>query len=255
MDGYSYRHLAQRLQLPNALPGPHHCIGTARAVTDVVFRSLRAKCTAAGGTLSMREVEDLYANIIGSFSSGYDMFETVHHNCMAASLGIAEMPFARDRILATLLRAGGEKSARHAFALQVEFLGPIWLGRFFDGFAQFVRQHHCNNADIRLINAYVDAAASTPNSHLSIEQLLQQDAVHAVLHECVQPFAPTGAPNAMAKPVCDAINANTAAKSHIAEPHVSKITEDQARRFLRMLPRELQVALTPPAPASQALVS
>ena len=61
--------------MSNALPGPHHCIGTARAATEVVFRSLRAKCAAGGGTLSQHAIEELYANIIDSFSSGFDLFE------------------------------------------------------------------------------------------------------------------------------------------------------------------------------------
>ncbi len=241
--------------MSNALPGPHHCIGTARAATEVVFRSLRAKCAAGGGTLSQHAIEELYANIIDSFSSGFDLFESIHHNCMAASLSIAEMPFDRDRILATMLRACGEKSARHVFALQLEFLGPTWLGRFFDGFAQFVRQQFCGNADIRLINAYVDLAAASPDGQLSIEQLLRRDAVQAVLHECILPFAPTDAPEQMAKPACDAINAYTAAKSLITEPHVSKITEDQACRFLSMLPHQLEVALKPVPAMPEVLVS
>jgi hypothetical protein len=241
--------------MSNALPGPHHCIGTARAATEVVFRSLRAQCVAAGGTLSQHAIEELYANIIGSFSSGFDLFESIHHNCMAASLSIAEMPFARDRILATMLRACGEKSARHVFALQLEYLGPTWLGRFFDGFAQFVRLEFCGNADIRLINAYVDAVAAASDRQLSIEQLLRRDAVQAVVRECILPFAPTAAPEQMAKPACDAINAYIAAKSLITEPHVSKITEDQACRFLCMLPHELDVTLKPAPAVPEVLVS
>jgi hypothetical protein len=241
------------LQVSKTLPGPHHCIGTARAVTEVVFRSLRAKCAAHGGTLSQHELDELFTNIIGSFSSGFDMFESMHHSCMAASLSIAEMPFARERILATMLHACGEKSARHVFDLQLAYLGPTWLGRFFDGFAHFVRQEYCRNADIRLINAYVDTAAASPNGQLSVEQLLLQEPVRNVLRECILPFAPAGTPEQMAKPVCDSINASAAAQTHIVEPHVSKITEDETLRFLRMLPHELHVKLTPAA--AESLVS
>jgi hypothetical protein len=86
------------------LPGPHQCLSISRTVTDIVFRGLRAQCAAGGGNLSLQELDSFHSKIIESFSSGFDLFELKHHHCMAASLGKATMPFARSKILSTLLR-------------------------------------------------------------------------------------------------------------------------------------------------------
>ena len=64
--------------MSDELPRPHHCIGTARAVTEIVFRGLRAECAASGGTMSLVEIENFYSRIIDSFSSGFDLFELRH---------------------------------------------------------------------------------------------------------------------------------------------------------------------------------
>ena len=84
--------------MSDELPGPHHCIGTARAVTELVFRGLRAECAASGGTMSLVEIENFYSRIIDSFSSGFDLFELRHSRCMDASLSRAAMPFARSTL-------------------------------------------------------------------------------------------------------------------------------------------------------------
>ena len=121
--------------MSEALPGPHHCLSTARAVAEIVYRSLHAQCVARGGNLSVEDLERCYAEIVESFSSGFDLFERRHFQCMSASLSTADMPFARDRILATILRACAEPAARQAFPQQVEQWGELWLSPFFAGFA------------------------------------------------------------------------------------------------------------------------
>ena len=97
--------------MSDELPGPHHCIGITRTVTDVVFRGLRAQCAAGGGNLSLEELDSFHSKIIESFSSGFDLFELRHHHCMAVSFGVAPMPFARSKILCTLLILLSQKVA------------------------------------------------------------------------------------------------------------------------------------------------
>lgn len=224
------------------LPGPHHCIGAARAVTDLLFRGLCARCASSGGSLSLGELEEFYSTFINRFSAGFDLFESMHQHCMDASASTAANPLARDKILATLLRACGEKAARHAFSLQIDEFGSTWIDKLFDGFAEYVRQHMCVNADTRLIKAYVDAAAIL-KTRLSIEKLLTQDAVQCVLRECVIPSDPTGALEPVAKQVSDCVNDHIAKQAGIAGPQLSKITEDQARSFLMLLRLKVKVAL------------
>jgi hypothetical protein len=232
----------------NPLPGPHHCIGTARIVTDIVFRSLRAKCAASGGSLSLGELESYYAQIINSFSAGFDIFELRHHNCMDASLSTVEMPFARDKILATLLRACGEKSACAAFSVQIERSGAEWIGQFFRGFAQYVRQQIHTNIDGRLVNAYVEAA-TIPKIDLTIAELLRQKSVRHILLECVAVFETVDLSESLVKKVSDCVNHSIAEQKKIGTPHPCKVTEHEMHRFLALLPRQFRAALNA-APAA-----
>jgi hypothetical protein len=228
--------------MSEALPGLHHCIGTARTVTDIVFRSLRAQCAAGGGTLSVDEINKLHSTIIDSFASGYDLFELRHRRFMGASLSLAAMPFARDKILATMLLACGGQCAQHVFALQVEHLGDMWISQFFDGFAQYVDRYVCTNAHARLTDAYVETAL-TPKIVVSVYELLKREAVRSVLGDCLTSFETPGAPEEMAKQFCDSINDYTASRYRVAGPHVTKITEDQATRFLKLFPHQATMVL------------
>jgi hypothetical protein len=223
--------------MSDTVAGPHHCIGAARAATELVFRSLRALCASSGGTLSLSDLETFQSKFIASFSSGFDLFESIHRNCMDASASTAEMPFARDKLLATLLRACGEHAARHAFSVQVETLGSVWIEQFFDGFAQYVLQHVCASADIRLINAYVDTTVASKTT-VSIETLVAQHAIRNVLAECILPFDIPGVPESMTKRITNFINDHVATLRHISGAHLSKITEYQVCSFLTLLPRD-----------------
>jgi hypothetical protein len=228
--------------MSEAQPGPHHCIGTARTVTDIVFRSLRAQCTASGGTLSLGEIDTLQSTIIDSFTSGFDLFELRHRQCMGVSLSLAAMPFESGKILSTLLFACGEQCAQHVFALQVEHLGDVWISQFFDGFAQYVERHVYTNARARLTNAYVETAL-IPKIVVSVEKLLKREAVRSVLRDCIVPFEAPGAPAGAAQQFCDSINDCSAGRYRVAGPHVAKITEDQAERFLKLFPRQARMVL------------
>jgi hypothetical protein len=228
--------------MSDELPGSHHCIAIARTVADVVFRTLRAQCSASGGNLSLEDLERYYSQILYSFSSGVDLFELRHHNCMGVSLGIAEMPLARSKILATLLRACGEQSARAAFALQVKLLGTEWIGQFFASLAEYVRQHVHSNIDGRLINAYVETAM-IPKMKLTIRELLNQEAIKGALIDCVTTFETPGEPESMVKEVRDWVNHSIASKRTVGGPHPCKVTEDETRRFITLLPRQLRATL------------
>ena len=158
------------------LPGPHHCIGNARAVTEIIFRGLRAQCAASGGDLPLEALDGFYSKFIESFSSGFDLLEVQTSPFMDASLGIAPMPFARSNILATFLRGCGEKSARAAFSFQVERLGMEWIDHFFRSLAHYVHHHVPINIDARLVDAYVHTA-TMPKVTLTISELLKQEPV------------------------------------------------------------------------------
>jgi hypothetical protein len=201
---------------------------------------------ARGGALSVEDLERCYAEIVESFSSGFDMFEQRHFQCMSASLSTADMPFARDRILATILRACAEPAARQAFPQQVEQWGELWLSPFFAGFAQYIR-HLCVDADARLIAAYIDAGLSR-RVKISLAELLKHKIVQNVLRDCARPFAEQPVPQAMVRQVCDSLNSYSPLPDGAAEAQAGKLTDEQVQNFLGLLARQI-AALAPPEPA------
>lgn len=220
------------------LPGPHHCIGTARSVAEIIFRSLRAQCIANGGTLSLEEFDSFYSEIIASFSSGFDLFELRHRRCTTASMRAPEMPFARDKILSGVLRACGEGTARAACSLQVQQLGEKWIGELFDGLAQFAYSNASADFDTSLINAYVDTATK-PGIVVTFAEVLKRTAAHGTLSKCAAAFERAAKSDSLTKTACSCVNNTIARQRGIAGPHIGKITEVQARYLLELLAEKL----------------
>jgi hypothetical protein len=228
--------------MAEACAGPHHCIATARSVIDIMFRTLRARCTSNGGNLSLGELERFYPEFIGSLSAGYDMFELGHQRCMDASTSLADKPFARGVILATLLRACGERSALRAFSIQIEHCGPEWTHQFFEDFAHYIRTRMRTNVDLRLIDAYVDVAAM-PKMKISVSELLKHESIQVVLRECLLPFEEPKALEVNTKQLCDFVNDLGSRARGIGEADISKITEEQTRSFLTLLSSEFRLVI------------
>lgn len=227
--------------MPSDLPGPHHCIGTARTVMDVAFRTLRAKCVARGGNLSLEELDKYCAQISESISSGFGVFELRQYSCMCASMGTAEMPFARDKILATLLCACGEQSARAVFSLQINRFGAQWIGELFDSLAKFVHGHVHGDIDTRLIKAYVETAA-IPKIKLTIKELLKREAIKNALCESITVFEMPGAVDLSVRELTNAVN-QSFAKRNFKDSSPCTVTEVEMRRFLILLPQQLRATL------------
>jgi hypothetical protein len=227
--------------------GPHHCIGTARSVTDIMFRTLRARCASNGGNLSLNELERFYPDFIGRMSAGFGMFELLHQRCMDASVSLAEKPFARGIILATLLHACGQRSALRAFSIQIEHCGAEWTHQFFEDFAHYIRTRMRTNVDLRLIDAYVDIA-TIPKIEMSVSELLKHESIQGVLRECFLPFEEPGALEVESGQLCDFVNELGAKTRGISEAHISKITDDQTRSFLSLLSREFRLVFNVPTP-------
>ncbi len=236
--------------MSEALPGPHHCLSTGRGVAEIVYRSLHAQCVARGGNLSVEDLERCYAEIVESFSSGFDLFERRHFQCMNASLSTAEMPFARDRILATILRACAEPVARQAFPQQVEQWGELWLTPLFAGFAQYVR-HLCIDADARLIAAYVEAGLAR-KAKISLAELLKHKIVQNVLRDCARPFAEQPVPQAMVRQVCDSLNSYSPLPDGAYEAKAGKVRDEQVQHFLGLLAPQVASIAPPEAAVHEA---
>ena len=234
--------MPHEIAIPEELPGPHHCIGTTRAVIEIFFRSLRARCMAHGGSLPQAELDDLCSQFMDSFACGFDLFELRHGRCMKASLGASGTPFARERILATLLRTCAEKSAHAAFSLQIQRLGTEWIDDLFEGLASYARHRTGTNLDARLVNAYVDTA-SIPNVKVTVPELLKRQDVKDALLECAHAFEKAAPSATVVAEVCRRVNDSIAERRNAVGAQVCKITDKEVRDFLFLLPQEIGVTL------------
>jgi hypothetical protein len=223
------------------LRGCHHCIGASRTVTDLLFHFLQSRAIANGG-LSADDIVNIRVQFNESISSGVDLFEAIHQQCMNASEHNAHNLFSRATILSTLLLACGRKSAEHAFAIQIEHCGLDWLDDFFYAFAQYFRQHANSDLEARLIGAYVNAAA-TFKSNLTVSNLLNEVSVQEVLDIYVKPFTHMINIDEVAESISADTNCYIASKKILAGPNIAKTTADEIKRFLTMLPRETALKL------------
>lgn len=232
------------------LRGPHHCVGLANAIAEMLFQYLERRCASAGGSLTSADLKAAHGRLFESMPRMFDFFESHHARCMQASASTAPAPFSRENILATLLQVCNEKSARHAFPMQVHRFGAPWLHQFFMGLSQYIRQQMCPTADARLLTIYVKTAGKVgPN--LSIEDLLQDPEAQQVLRDCHIRFLGADAIETLAKPMSDVVSRSIAEQRGIPHPDLSKVTEQEARSFLTWLPRLL--FLTLPATPIQAV--
>lgn len=228
--------------------GPHHCVGLASAVSEMIFRFLQSRCTAAGGSLSEADLDAARAHFIASYPNAAGFFVTANQRCMEANTG--DPVFERETILPTLLMACSHKAARSAFAHQVERCGEPWLMQFYGGIAEFLRKTIPNDPDARLMRHYIDIACKC-GARLQVENLLSEDPVRRVLLECVKPLVAPDAPDALATPLSDSVSLHIAAVRGIPKPDISKVTDLEMRNFLIWAPPQLNLSImTPPRRAA-----
>jgi hypothetical protein len=221
--------------------GCHHCIGTAFAVTNLIFNFLEGRASSSG-SLSAEEVAALRSRFLESYSSGYDFFDKIHSECMQATRGTIGDPFARDMILPSLLSACGKRAARRAFKLAVEQCGDTWLDDFFYSFADYIREHGRSNVEPQLIAAFVEAAGKH-KSNLTVSSLLQEDKMKKTLFDCITPFVNPEAREKSADMLSAAINQRIARKRNIGRSDPAKTTSEEMKLFLQLFPAEMALAV------------
>ena len=222
--------------------GPHHCIATASTITDMIFRYLRARCSAQGGKLSLEEIDDASKRFSESVPSGFDLFETIHTRCMRASGSTAASLFSRKTLLTTLLYECGYHSARASFTHQEAHFGAPWMRAFFQGLAGYIREAVCKDADYQLIAAYVHASKKLKGK-LSAGELLKEPDIQAVLRECMAPLIANTASSATLDSLRDLINQHTANTRAAAGADASKISQGELQHFLGLMGDEFELAL------------
>jgi len=233
--------------------GSHHCIGTGRAVADLIFKLVHSRAVANGGIISAEEVFGLKAQFILNLPSGIEFFEKVNHQCMRASGSAAADPLARDNILPTLLSVCAKGSAQHAFQLQIENYKSSWLNYFFQGLSQVVRRNISDESWRDLIAAYVHTAEAN-KAKMQVLDLLARSDVKAILSEGLLPIYKVFEFSEIAKSTSAQINNVIAREYNVSGPSLIKITDEDLITFLSMLQKEMPIRLQLPATTETELV-
>lgn len=224
------------------LRGSHHCIGTGRAMADLIFKIVHSRALENGGMISAEEILSVKAQFVVGLPSGMDFFERINQECMHASGSTASDPFSQDTLLSTLLSACGKGSAELAFKLQVEKCGADWLEIFFQAFSEVARNNISQDTWQNLIAAYVHAA-EVYKAKMQVFDIIARNDVRTILSDCVAPFYRIFESDKIAKSINASINDVIARKYNIAGPSTVKITNDQMERFLTMLSKEMSLRL------------
>jgi hypothetical protein len=223
-----------------SIGGPHHCIGTAQTVIDIVFHHLHQRCASHGGRLNNSELqaakEDLSQGLVGMPS----FFENIHSQCMAASGATTTMRFSRGKILPSLLLLCSQRAAERVFSLQLSFLADAWLDLFYDGFATFIQNHVNANCELVLGMAYAKAACKFRQSLSTEKYILEQD-VQNILRKCALQLKEYETDGGAIAKATDDVNGHIALGAWRLRQHVNTITNRQMQKFFEISGREIAV--------------
>jgi hypothetical protein len=224
------------------IPGSHHCIGTGRAIADLIFKNVHSQAVANGGMISAEEVLSLKAQFILNLPSGIEFFEKINRQCAYASQSAVADPLSREHILPTLLSVCARGSANHAFRLQIENYKSKWLNCFFQGLSQVVRRNISEESWRNLIAAYVHTA-EVNKAKMQVLDLLARNDVKAVILVGLAPLYKMFEFDEIARSTSAQINNVIAREYNVAGPSLVKITDEDLITFLTMLQKEMPIRL------------
>lgn len=228
------------------LRGSHHCIGTGRAIADLIFKLVHGQAVSNGGTISAEETLSLKAQFFLSLPSGIDFFEKINRQCMHASRGAADDPLSRQNILPTLLTVCTKSSAEHAFRLQIEKSKAIWLKSFFQGLSEVVRRNLNEESWQNLIAAYVHTA-ELKKANMQVLDVLARHDVKAILADGLAPLYKVFESDKIAKSISAQINNVIAREYNVTGPSIVKITDEELMTFLTMAQKEMPIRSPEPS--------
>jgi hypothetical protein len=211
----------------------------------LIFKTIHGQAIANGRTISAEDIRSSKAQFILGLPSGMEFFEKINRECMLASGSTAPDPFSRDNILATLLSACCRGSAEYAFRLQIENCSPDWLGYFFRGLSQVVRENLSQESWEELVAAYVHMAKIN-KAKMQVFDVIARNDVKTILSDCIAPLYRLFESDEIAKSIGAEINNVNACKHDVTGPSIVKITCDQMERSLTMLLKEMSLRLRRP---------
>lgn len=175
---------AGNVQQPcNIVASSNHCIGTAHSIMNMVFRHIRSRCAARGGSLTMAELGDAQEELAEALSGGLDMFETIHKRCMLANSILSPPLFENDRMLSSLLYACSRELAHCTALSAARHLPDDEIDAFYDDLAQSLTRRIGFDVEVLLKRGYMNASIEHGQG-LTIERLVEEQNVKSVLDEC-----------------------------------------------------------------------
>src|SRR5665647_783069 len=228
------------------LRGSHHCIGTGRAIADLIFKLVHGQAVSNGGTIPAEAILSLKAQFFLNLPSGIDFFEKINRQCMHASRGAADDPLSRQNILPTLLTVCTKSSAEHAFRLQIEKSKAIWLKSFFQGLSEVVRRNLNEESWQNLIAAYVHTA-ELKKANMQVLDVLARHDVKAILADGLAPLYKVFESDKIAKSISAQINNVIAREYNVTGPSIVKITDEELITFLTMAQKEMPIRSPEPS--------
>ena len=171
--------------MPPSFAGPHHCLGTARRVSDEVFAEIRDAAARQGGTLTLQQIEALKAAYDEAAPQRFRAIECIFNTCMCAAAK-ESMPKAFDEVelVSRFLYAHTSGIAWAVFESRFERPDRAWLAEFYRVLARFVVGRFDPDFPPRAIAVYIEAGQQKGQA-LSVCDLVQSEQGRAAVHECL----------------------------------------------------------------------
>lgn len=227
------------------LGGTHHCIATAYAAVNAVFRHLRSECDLNGGSLTDSELETVRFDFIDKLKFAHGLFDGIHARCMRASHATAPMLLMKGQILSSLLLACSPRAAQYAFRDQISRFGVQWLNLFYGALSLSLAQRSEFDVESRLTEVYITTSCELGRD-LSVGKLLRKRAVRKILRDALATFRSTDWSEEAVARLNGEIHHIIGETIGTATP-LCGTTDHQMRDFVRLFLQELDGFLGGPA--------
>ncbi|KAA5603655.1 hypothetical protein [Blastochloris sulfoviridis] len=217
--------------MPPSFAGPHHCLGTARRVSDEVFAEISDAAARQGGTLTLQQIEALKTAYDEAAPQRFRAIECIFNTCMCAAAK-ESMPKAFDEVelVSRFLYAHTSGIAWAVFESRFERPDRAWLAEFYRVLARFVVGRFDPDFPPRAIAVYIEAGQQKGQA-LSVCDLVQSEQGRAAVHECLLRIMAEPVTPQLAAELCAAI---TDAEAPAGAPKPA-MTVEEAERFLTLL--------------------
>jgi hypothetical protein len=237
------KHARTVAMYPPHLSGPHHCIGTARAIVDLVFQQLSDMCSSNDECLTRGDLKTLHAALVESLAAArLPWMQDVFKRCMDARMQ-ARVTLERETIVAALLGLWLEDTIGDIFAKQVARGGAAWPPVFLDAVGRCIVRYITPQIGARLFAAYA-RLASRYGADLSVSDLKRDPELSLLVTEMLLFLTSHDA-------MCDAIMlaqaVNDAMQDRFAAERVPDVVVD-AEAMAGFLARTRHVIGLPPKP-------